>query len=173
MKVKTSVRATSAAIEYLLYSGIIFQTALVALTYKQIGRTARLFPGAFAYLVLAYFSILVLAIFQLNRTHRERKQARLEKEKGAEPEISAAAEKALPSAPTQQDMPAADIAAAPVMALQVRQRSSDGLEAGETVTASPAALAFGLTRTQLAVIALAFLAALKIFSWALANVIRR
>src|SRR5271156_2763714 len=90
MKVKTSVRTTPAAIEYLLYSGIIFQTALVALTYKQIGRTARLFPGAFAYLVGAYFSILALAIVQLNRVHRERKRARLERERPAEQEKSGA-----------------------------------------------------------------------------------
>jgi hypothetical protein len=168
MKVKTSVRTTPAAIEYLLYSGIIFQTALVALTYKQIGRTARLFPGAFAYLVGAYFSILALAIVQLNRVHRERKRARLERERLAEQEKSGALEKVI-----QPELVQPDITAAPVMALQVRPRDSGDLEAGETVTASPASLAFGLTRTQLAVIALVFLAALKIFSWALANVIRR
>jgi hypothetical protein len=173
MKVKTSVRTTPAAIEYLLYSGIIFQTALVALTYKQIGRTARLFPGAFAYLVGAYFSILALAIVQLNRVHRERKRARLERERPAEQEKSGAPENVLQPEVVQPELVQPMVAEAPVMALQVRPRSSDDLEAGETVTGNPVSLAFGLTRTQLAVIALAFLAALKIFSWALANVIRR
>jgi hypothetical protein len=173
MKVKTSVRTTPAAIEYLLYSGIIFQTALVALTYKQIGRTARLFPGAFAYLVGAYFSILALAIVQLNRVHRERKRARLERERPAEQKKSGAPENVLQPEVVQPELVQPMVAEAPVMALQVRPRSSDDLEAGETVTGNPVSLAFGLTRTQLAVIALAFLAALKIFSWALANVIRR
>src|SRR5277367_3973931 len=127
MKVKTSVRTTPAAIEYLLYSGIIFQTALVALTYKQIGRTARLFPGAFAYLVGAYFSILALAIVQLNRVHRERKRARLERERPAEQEKSGAPENVLQPEVVQPELVQPElvqpelvqpmVAEAPVMAL--------------------------------------------------------
>lgn len=157
VKVKASSKATSVAVEYFLYTVIIIQTAIVAFAYKSILRTAQIWPAGIAYMAAAYLATFALAFVQLHRLHRAKKKAAAARLK---PEIQTVAP--APSAPT---ISAVAIEKEPVPVPQA--------SAGETLAATPAGLAFGLTRVQVAIIFLVFLAALKVFSWALANVVRR
>ncbi len=135
MKVRASGKATSAAVEYFLYSVVIIEAAIAAFGYKALAQAVQLWPGATAYLAVIYFGVLGWVFYQLNRMHSKRKA-----------EVAA-------SADMRHEAPASDQPAA----------------AGSTVSAR---LLFGFTRTQLAIVLLVFLAAMKVFSWALSNLTR-
>jgi len=167
VKVKASSKATSAAVEYFLYTVIIIQTAIVAAAYKSILRTLQIWPAGLAYMATAYLATFALAFLQLHRLHRARKKAAVTKAKAE----SEAVTPMLPvPAPASSAMPVAAMSSVPVEKEPVPKPQP---RSGETVAATPAGLAFGLTRVQVAIIFLVFLAALKVFSWALANVVRR
>jgi uncharacterized integral membrane protein len=165
LTVKASNKAAAAAVEYFLYTVIIIQTAIVAFAYKSILRTAQIWPAGIAYLAAAYFGTFALAFLQLHRLHRARKKAVAARPK---PETETVpVEVVAPSTP----VPVTEVAAMPTM--EKRPVLTAEVGSGETVAATPAGLAFGLTRVQVAIIFLVFLAALKVFSWALASVVRR
>src|SRR5579872_2492046 len=128
MKVRASSKATSAAVEYFLYSIVIIEAAIAAFGYKALAQAVQLWPAATAYLAVIYLGVLGWVFYQLNRLHGKRKAAA--------------------SADIPREAPASDQPAA--VALPVSAR-----------------LLFGFTRTQLAIVLLVFLAAMKVFSWAL------
>lgn len=225
VKVKASNKATSAAVEYFLYTVIIIQTAIAAFAYKSILRMAEMWPAGIAYFAAAYFSTFALAFLQLHRLHRAKKKmasAGLLPEKIAphrhpeatDPEIVADDDsrtlEVVPSMPGDEMVavgsqalailprdavrdaieiiptgPAREIIAtgrrpvallpspAPIAQDPIEDTPADvsDLSDGEAVAAPGTAL--GLTRAQLAIVLLVFLAALKVFSWVLANVIHR
>jgi hypothetical protein len=179
--VKAPNKATSVLVECFLYAIVVSQTAIAAFAYKPIMRAAQIWPANIACFAISYFSIFALAFVQLHRIHRDRKKARV---------VAAPAAKLLRSAPstaTPVIVTAPPVVepvfqpGEPVTALvplrpqiAVKEEPVEAAEvAGDAVAASPDGLAFGLTRVQLAVILFVFLAALKVFSWALANVVRR
>jgi len=133
MKVRASSKATSAAVEYFLYSVVIIEASIVAFGYKALVQAVQLWPAATAYLAVIYLGVLGWVFYQLNRLHGRRK--------------------ATASADTPHEAPASDQPAA--VALPVSAR-----------------LLFGFTRTQLAIVLLVFLVAMKVFSWALTNLVR-
>jgi hypothetical protein len=154
MKVKTPAKATSAAVEYFLYAVIIIQTAIAAFAYKVVGGAAQVWSNVVLYLGFIYVASLVMAFWQLNRLHNNRKKLRTS---------TVAREAAMQPA----------VPAAPVVAMEPRPQNTPDIEVGETVAAAQALPVLGLTRGQLAIVLLVFLAALKVFSWALGNVIHR
>ena len=160
MRVKASRNGTAAAIEYFLYAIILLETGLAAFAYQAMTQVAQLAPLSRAYLALLYFGVLGWVFFQLNRLHRKRKQASLGMAKPEPPRQLPAA-----SEPLQ--------IAAPIPAQN--QLSTPQPPPAELTPAAPApvgVLPFGLTRTQLAVVLVVFLAALKGFTWMLANLVR-
>ena len=72
-------RKTSTAFEYFLYTAILVETGLAALIYKTLFGTADL-ARMQVYFAIFYFGFLGWAIFQLNRLHRNRKEAASEPE---------------------------------------------------------------------------------------------
>ena len=168
-------------VEYFFYLVIIVQTAIAALAYKPMLRAAQMWPAGIACFAVSYFSIFALAFVQLHRIHRERKQARAARASAPAVKLLPAASAMTPVIVTAPVVEADYQAGEPVTALVPVRRhvavqeepvSAPGLDA-DTVAAAPESAAFGLTRVQLAVILLVFLAALRVFTWALANVVRR
>ncbi|HUJ49655.1 MAG TPA: hypothetical protein VLW25_05635 [Bryobacteraceae bacterium] len=147
MKVKASSKATSAAVEYFLYAIVIIQTAIAAFAYKTLSQSEVLWPAAAVYLAVIYFGVLGWVFFQLNRLHGQRKAAA----SSVEPPIQTAGSAAVPAQIENGAMEMSDQPAA---------------------AAVPGRLVFGITRTKLAIVLLVFLAALKVFSWALANLLK-
>jgi len=162
VKVKASSKATAAAAEYFLYTVIILQTAMVAFSYKSVLRLAQIWPGI-AYFAAAYLMTFALAFVQLHRLHRARKKAAAARPK---PE-------AVPLEVVAPATPAPAMQVAAMSRIEKEPVLTADAGGGERVAAAPAGLAFGLTRVQVAIIFLVFVAALKVFSWALANVVRR
>jgi len=152
-------------VEYFLYTVIIIQTALVAFAYKSIERAAQTWPAGLAYMAGAYVASFALAFVQLHRLHRARKKVR-----AAVPAVKLlpAPSSAIVTAPVVEPITALVLARPSVPDAEEPVQTP---EVGNAIAASP--LAFGLTRMQVAIIFLVFLAALKVFSWALANVVRR
>ena len=180
MKVKASNKKTSVLVECFLYTLIIIETGIAAFAYKPILRAAETWPAGITYFGIAYFLTFALAFVQLHRIHRARKKARAAAPPPAKLLLPAASVQT-PVAVTVPVVEPVFQTSEPITAL-IPYRPQTAVDeepfrsaevGGETVVTAPAGLAFGLTRVQLAVIFLVFLAALKIFSWALANVVRR
>jgi len=179
VKVKAPNKATSVLVECFLYAIVISQTAIAAFAYKPIMRAAQIWPAGIACFAISYLSIFGLAFVQLHRIHRDRKKARVVAAPAAKLPASSIVTPVFVTAPPVLE--AVFQRSEPVTALvpfrpqiAVKEEPVEAAEvAGDAVAASPDGLAFGLTRVQLAVILFVFLAALKIFSWALANVVRR
>jgi hypothetical protein len=179
VKVKASNKKTSVLVEYFLYTLIIIETAIAAFAYKPVLRAAEIWPAGLTYFAIAYLLTFALAFVQLHRIHRARKKARAAAAPAAKlllpaasvvtsaivtvPAVEPAFQPSEPITALIPYRPPAAVEEGPVRTAEV---------SGDTVATAPAALALGLTRVQLAVILLVFLAALKIFSWALANVVR-
>lgn len=166
-------------VEYFFYLVIIVQTAIAALAYKPMLRAAQTWPAGIACFAVSYFSIFALAFVQLHRIHRERKEARAARTAAPAVKLLPAAGVMTPVIVTAPVVETVYQASEPVTALvPVRRQVALAEEPvreldADTVAAAPESTAFGLTRVQLAVILLVFLAALKVFTWALANVVRR
>jgi hypothetical protein len=169
MKVKASSSVTSTALEYFLYAIIIVETATAVFAYKTVTRAAQFWPGAIAYLAVLYFGVLAWVFFQLNHLHRKRK-ATAQAVEAAMPR-----EQPAPIAPAPVEVPVqpgtTQVAVASVPApIHDQPNPSTGIDTQEAIAAATArTLAFGLTRNQLMFVLLVFLAALKVFSWAIAN----
>ena len=146
MKVRASSKATSAAVEYFLYAIVIIETAIAAFAYKTLSQTQILWPGAALYLAVIYFGVLGWVFYQLNRLHGQRKAAASSDQAAIQPAGGAA--------PAQIENDAMEISGQPA------------------AVAVPGRLVFGITRAKLAIVLLVFLAALKVFSWALANLLK-
>jgi len=67
-------RKTGTAFEYFLYTAILTETGLAAMIYKTLFRTADL-ERLQIYFAIFYFGFLAWAIFQLNKLHRNRREA--------------------------------------------------------------------------------------------------
>jgi hypothetical protein len=146
MKVKASSKATSAAVEYFLYAIVIIQTAIAAFAYKTLSQPQIVWPGAVVYLAVIYFGVLGWVFYQLNRLHVQRKAAA--------------------SLAASEHEPAGD-----AVSLQIENGAME-ISDQPSAVAVPARLVFGITRAKLAIVLLVFLGALKVFSWALSNLIR-
>jgi hypothetical protein len=169
MKVKAPSGVTSTALEYFLYAIIILETATAAFAYKTVSRAAQFWPGAVAYLAVLYFGVLAWVFFQLNRLHRKRMAAA--QSGGSNPiQLTAPLAPALVESPVQPETAHVAVATGPAAPIQDQPTPSTGIDPQEAVAAATArTLAFGLTRNQLMLVLLFFLAALKVFSWAIAN----
>ncbi len=177
MKVKASSRVTSTALEYFLYAIIIVETATAVFAYKAVSRAAQFWPGAMAYLEVLYFGVLAWVFFQLNNLHRRRKAAARAAGSGPRPEPTAPIAPAHEPIEISVEPEVARVAVARVPALaapiQGQPNPSAGIDPQEVVaTATAPTLALGLTRNQLMFVLLVFLAALKVFSWVLANLLK-
>jgi hypothetical protein len=73
-RAQKSSRRSSTPFEYFLYTAIIVETALAAVVYKVIFRSAELARFS-VYFAIFYFVFLGWAIAQLNMLHRERNPA--------------------------------------------------------------------------------------------------
>lgn len=135
MKVRASSKATSAAVEYFLYTVVIIEAAIAAFGYKALAQAVQLSPAATAYLAVIYLGVLGWVFYQLNRLHSKRK---------------------------------AKVAASD----EVQHEAPAGEETAAVASPVPARLLFGFTRTQLTIVLLVFLAAMKVFSWALSNLVK-
>src|SRR5262249_53669251 len=129
-------------------------------------------------LVVLYFGVLAWVIFLLNRLHRRRKRAQPSTPAIVAPGAEIAAPvMAISAADPAIETPEAAVAEPAVKPTPERDRrmtvvSVDGPDpdAGlATIEPAPARLAFGLTGSQLMVILVVFIAAIKAFTWALAN----
>jgi hypothetical protein len=146
MKVRASSKATSTAVEYFLYSIVIIQTAIAAFAYKNLSQAELLQSRSMAYLAAIYAGVFAWVFYQLNKLHGKRK--------------------------------AGGVSAAPAQTIEtgdaVRMEAAARELADEAAIAAPVSgpLIFGITRAKLLIVLLVFLAALKIFSWALANVLK-
>lgn len=152
MKVRASSKATSVAVEYFLYTVVIIEAAIAAFAYKTVAQAVQLWPGATAYLAVLYLGVLGWVFYQLNRLHRQRK----------------AVAKAAASADVTHDEPAGV-----AVAVQIENGAMEiGDEPAAVASPASARLLFGFTRTQLAIVLLVFVAAMKVFSWALSTLAR-
>ncbi len=77
-------RKAGTAFEYFLYTAILVETGLAALIYKTLFGSADL-ERMQIYFAIFYFGFLGWAIFQLNKLHRNRKEAAAESAPLAEP----------------------------------------------------------------------------------------
>ena len=137
MKVRTSSKATSAAVEYFLYAIVIIQTAIAAFAYKTFfPQSTGQWSNATIYLTVIYFSVLAGVFYLLNRLHANRK----------------ALGQAVVLA-DQETVPVEEKVAS--VAVPIRIPSL-----------------FGFTPAQLVIVLMVFLAALKLFGWALANLLK-
>ena len=168
VKVKTSGNVTAAVVEYFLYSIIILETCIAAFAYKTISQVAHLSLSTRGYLILLYFGVLAWVFFQLNRLHRKRRQA-----------AAVVSAQALGTEITPMATGPAGIALTPSPAatgtcselpLPV---SPAAAIADSSVTAPASTGPFGLSWIQLAFVFVVFLAALKVFSWVLTNLVKR
>jgi len=177
MKVKASSRATSTALEYFLYAIIIVETATAVFAYKAVSRAAQFWPGAIAYLEVLYFGVLAWVFFQLNNLHRRRKAAAREAGSGSRPELTAPISPGPEpiEVPVETEVARVAVASVPALAVPIpdQPNPSASIEPREAVAAATdPTLALGLTRNQLMFVLLVFLAALKVFSWVLANLLK-
>ncbi|HLG98468.1 MAG TPA: hypothetical protein VKX49_19275 [Bryobacteraceae bacterium] len=165
MKVKVSRNRTAAAVEYFLYSIILLETCIAALSYKAIVQFAQLSLLTRAYLVLLYFGVLAWVFFHLNRLHRRRKQRDRKITPVTDPSPSTAAQTSELQTSDQTFEVHSEV---PQPIAPVQAQAGAPPVAAEAVAAG----LFGLTRAQLAIVLVVFLAALKAFSWALATLIK-
>lgn len=144
MKVRAPSKATSAAVEYFLYSIVIIQTAIAAFAYKNLSQAELLQSRSIAYLAAIYAGVFAWVFYQLNKLHGKRK--------------------AVSAAQAQPIEPGA--------AVRVEATVSDLEDQAAIAAPVSGQLIFGITRAKLLIVLLVFLAALKLFSWALANVLK-
>ena len=191
MKVRAPQNAGISFAEYFLYAIIILETAAAALAYKTISEVAQLSSAVRAYVVVLYFGVLLWVFVQLNRLHRKRKKA-----VGAAPArpmlllppapVEAGSAALVPAAPKQvvAELAAApQIAAGPPLLSQIAgpplssplaAAAPDNVAAEIAEDARPSfELPLGLSGRQILVVFVVFLIALKVFSWVLANGLRR
>ncbi len=160
MKVRASNKAASTAVEYFLYAIVIVETALAVFAYKAVSPNGQLGSIAMVYLGLIYLGVLGWVFYQLNRLYKRRK--------------TAVQGPATSVAPAQSDTLAA-VAGLPPAQSPATEPGQGALELGNEsagATPVPGSLLFGMTRIQLAIVLLVFLAALKGFSWAIANLVK-
>ena len=166
MKVKTSGNVMATVIEYFLYSIVILETCIAAFAYKTISQIAQLSLITRGYLILLYFGVLAWVFFQLNRLHRKRKQA-------ADVVIAPAPAEFVPAAIESSGIAMVPVPIAPDPSTQAPMPVGPPVAAGSNVATPVSTGPFGLSWTQIAFVLAVFLAALKVFSWVLTNLVKR
>jgi hypothetical protein len=146
-------KRSSSAFEYFLYLAILAETALAAVIYKVIFRSAEL-ARVRVYFAIFYFAFLAWAIAQLNMLHRDRSTEEVAQNgvrRGQVLGLLCGARRTL-CASKEPEQPES----APLLAAEAAPAPREHIRPP-----------FGLSGVQLAIVVLVFATAVATFSWAL------
>ena len=186
MKLKTARNATSTAYEYFLYSILVLETAIAVFAFKTIAQISQLPVRTTGSLLLLYAGVLGWVFFQLNRLHSKRKTAIADAIPGvAQPENPGGAAEILTLQASALETVALQAVAIQAPAQHAPIFEGVALRAAADTEAKPidpdfdppaiqakSSLPLGLTGVQLAIVFMVFVAAVKLFTWALPALVK-
>lgn len=188
MKLKTARNATSTAYEYFLYGILVLETAIAVFAFKTIAQISQLSVASTGYLLLLYAGVLGWVFLQLNRLHSKRKVNTAVASPGValpDPENPVPATQGL-----ALQAPALETVAVQAVAIQTPAQDTPmfenvGFAEAADTEAKPidpdfdppavqakSRLPLGLTGAQLAIVFVVFVAAVKLFTWALPALVK-